>query len=355
MINLPGSALAATQSARAQVAPQMGLAPPPPPQLQFNDRGFIGALASRFGIGRPTTQTELQALRSAAQGGYGVALNRAQDGVEEAAIEERKRKAAEQQQQFQNELLLRREDRADSAFEAKQSAPGLTPYQELSLRQAQERIENERSKQRQIVGQTERKSELKRLDTVRENLDAARGQSRTASRALQLIQNAPPDLIFGPTAEAALAIDKARAAAGNSNAQLLNRIAAGEQIVALQNAQFVANSGPLKGALSNKEGDRSTRTGAGLGDSRTGALFKAEMAAFTADRAQQRLEFIADQIEGDLMSPREAEREWERTISDRDDKQLQAIIDKYTKRGSDEPASPAGSYSPNNPFAQGLN
>ena len=171
------------------------------------------------------------------------------------------------------------------------------------------------------------------VEDLRDSAEAASQSFNTANSAISLIEAAPEGTAFGPGAKALLEIDKARAERlPNPSPELLQRIAVSEAIVSLENEQFVANSGPLKGALSDKEGDRITKIGAGLTDSKQGALFKARARAFQAQRAQERSEFIAEAVNGLGKTPEQAKRLWRESLEGRPD--FEDLIKDFSGGGS---------------------
>lgn len=336
-------------NARSQVAQQNGLQaptlPPAPPQAFEGQsaRAGIPLLLARLGIGKDLSDLERAAIQRGGtfttREGFGNAIRDRQQQLNNQFEAE----ANQAQQQFQNELRLREDQRAEQRLQAQSQrsmGPGVTPYQQRQLELSDRRLDLEEQRLNQQDSLARESVNRKRLGTVYNQLDTATDQAKTAARTLQVLRSAPNDLVFGPGARVKLNIDKARAAAGDNSPELLSRISAGEAILANQNLQFVYNSGPLKGALSNMEGERITQIGAGLGDSREGALFKAEMQQFNTARAQERLRFIAQKLEGGNVAYTDAEKAWEKSIKGVGD-DLQEIIDRYTQVGNN-PASPTG-------------
>ena len=176
------------------------------------------------------------------------------------------------------------------------------------------------------------KADAKYLEDARDRYEASTTRFNTASEVFSLLQDPPPGAAFGPAAKTRLNFDKARIASGDDSPELLRRVAFGERLVSLENEQFVANSGPLKGALSNQEGERITRIGAGLGDSYEGAVFKAAALRLQAQLAMEREQFVTEAVRERGLSPEAARRAWA-SQSNRE-QQVDALIREFT--GADD-------------------
>lgn len=365
----PVTGTAALNRLRDQAAPDVGLNPELPKQ-----RSFFQTL-----IARDKTAAERQGLLNAAaqfaggRNGFASALGSGgsafENTVQQAALAEAEaeqeavlRQQQEEQAEFQRQLQLSQQgnaerrlgqqDRSLDLQEARDAANarnggGSGSRDKFSapqlLRDAQGRLVAVQGSSGGGIRQTPignlqpfnnsaiGKADAKFVEEARERRQAATVQSDQASDAISILENIPDDVAFGSLSGARLSTDKLLQSAGITNEQRDNRVKAAEAIKSLENQQFVANSGPLKGALSNQEGERINRIGATLGDSKEGALFKARLIQFQAKRAEEREDFVASAVREQGLSPEAARRAYDSSLEDQDDPELEALVSQFER------------------------